>query len=174
MSRKSSFVTQAVLLALVLVLIALVLGSTIIAQRERSLAGRLHAWPEADAGYEAFLRFPEEGMPPLLTLLTVDDEPGAVYLVATREDQLVGDGTVARRCCCGKGSAGGGTGGPGPAAVSGPARLLPDLARTIMRYPWTIASGSRETGLPDLWTGPVWTRCRLTFRLRATRWGPGA
>lgn len=85
--KKNDFVTQAVLLALVLVLIALVLGSTIITQRERSLTGRLHAWPEADAGYQGFMRFPEEGMPSL-SLVTLEEDPGAVYLATTLEDQL--------------------------------------------------------------------------------------
>lgn len=85
--KKNDFVTQTVLLALVLVLIALVPGLTMVVQKEKSLADQLHAWPEADAGYQGFLRLPEEGLP-ALSLITLEEAPGAVYLAATIKDHL--------------------------------------------------------------------------------------
>ena len=77
MSKRSTYILQAALLALAAALVALVLGVTIVAQREKSLADSLHSWPAADRGYEAFLR-PAEGDQTPLTLLVLDEDPEAL------------------------------------------------------------------------------------------------
>lgn len=87
MSKGSGYLLQGALLALAAALAGLVLGVTIVAQREGRLEGRLHAWPAADAGYEAFLRPAEEGRTPL-TLLVFKEEPGGAYLVAVLEGRM--------------------------------------------------------------------------------------
>ncbi len=81
MSKSYRVTLQAALLFLALVLVAGALAVAIVDQREKELADTMHDWPVKDAGYQDHLRLPEGDLP-ALSLIIIENEPGAMFLAA--------------------------------------------------------------------------------------------